>query len=129
MKCYICHQEVRSGHYKQYSCDMPGIDEVLFVCIGDCDDFFNKTGRYAMRFKPGQKIVINKNRISREQDRAASKLDPPYVATISHICPDPHDGRYMYCLDGCPWGWYDSEIEKIYEEQKPKNIFDVIDLD
>ncbi len=90
-----------------------------------------------MRFKPGQRVKIDESFLSREQDRVASRLDPPYVATISHIEIDPHSGSSMYRFKECPWGWYDSEIsEAIVKKALVKNsssvnttIFDIIDLD
>lgn len=75
-----------------------------------------------MRFKEGQKVKINKRVLNEEQNRTASSLTPPYIATISHIEPDPHSGKDMYRFKECPWGWYDTEIEDLYIEKTLNKI-------
>ncbi len=82
-----------------------------------------------MRFIAGQKVKIKKVSLNIPQDYIASALTPPYVATISHFGVDPHSGEYMYRLEECPWGWYECEIEGLYEESVPiENRFEILDL-
>jgi hypothetical protein len=85
-----------------------------------------------VKFKPGQRVLINKDAfLEPGMGRAASKLSPPYVATVSHIEPDPHSGSYMYRFKECSWGWYEHEVEGIYEEEvfEPiENRWSILDL-
>jgi hypothetical protein len=134
IKCFVCCKEVARKDCVAASCTTPGSNETLYVCKGDCENFYFKKGRYEMRFKTGQKVIIDKEKISGDQVCAAGSLNPPYVATISHIGIDPLDGRYMYFFEDCPWGWYDSEIKDIYIKNKKSNninktIFNIIDLE
>jgi len=82
-----------------------------------------------MKYNPGQKVVINKNQLSIQQDSVVSILEPPYVVTVSYILPDPHSGFEMYCFKDCPWGWYENEVECLYIEDDPiESRFEILDL-
>ena len=80
-----------------------------------------------MKYKKGQVVVINKNALSQHMDYVASKLDPPYVATITHIENDPHSGNDMYCFEECRDGWYENEVSGLYSEPN-MNRFQMMDL-
>ena len=83
-----------------------------------------------MRYSLGQKVIINKDSgLDGCMKTAASKLDPPYVATISNIVPDPHSGSDMYLFEECNWGWYDHEVESLYiEDKRIESRFDILDI-
>ena len=77
-------------------------------------------------------MKFNQNQITASQSRLLSVLDPPYVATISHIDPDPHSGLDMYLFKECRDGWYESEIDDLCIEKivlSDTNVFNIIDLE
>ena len=79
-----------------------------------------------MKYKAGQKVVINKNA---EQWSLACKLFPQNVATIIGFEADPHTGMHMYRFEELPWGWYEYEIEGLYVPEEPvKDRFEIMDL-
>lgn len=82
-----------------------------------------------MKYKVGQKVRI-KRRISHfEMHLAASKLNPPHVATISMIIRDPHSGQDMYRFEECMYGWLEQEVEGLYDKPIPiKDRFEILDL-
>ena len=82
-----------------------------------------------MRYKVGQRVRINRNIQEISMVRAAEKLDIPYVATISCIVPDFHNGGDMYQFEECGGGWYECEVEDLYVEPSPiKNRWEILDI-
>ena len=82
-----------------------------------------------MKYKPGQMIKISRHITERSMTLTAEKLDPSYVATISGIIPDPHDGRDMYLFKECGGGWYECEVEGVYIPDIPiEDRFEILDL-
>lgn len=84
-----------------------------------------------MKYKVGQRVKIKENCLGHGMEHVASRLIPPYIATISSIIPDPHSGEYMYQFDECAYGWYEHEIDSLYEdvnEEKINDRFEILDL-
>ena len=78
-----------------------------------------------MRFKPGQVVKIREDL---GMTQGADKFDPPFVGTITNIEPDPHTGLDMYGFEESTFGWYDREIEGLYEVPEVTSRFDLMDL-
>lgn len=88
-----------------------------------------------MKYKTGQKVRIKKDGLDTYMNIIASSFNPPYIATIHEIEYEsayPDSGKDMYVFEECLYGWYEHEIECLYEEEQKKkiktNIFDFIDL-
>ena len=82
-----------------------------------------------MKYSAGQKVRINRHIHELSMVRAAEGLDIPYVATISCIVPDFHNGGDMYQFEECGGGWYECEVEGLYVENIPiQNRFGILDL-
>lgn len=84
-----------------------------------------------MKYNVGQRVIIREDRLENSMEYVASRLIPPYVATIKSIVPDPHSGKYMYQFKECIYGWYECEIEGLYvniNEEKINDRFEILDL-
>lgn len=91
-----------------------------------------------MKFKVGQKVLLEEDVLSQTQKSVVSELNPPHIATIENGYEDPHSGFFMYFFKEIPWGWYEHEIAGLYEPNlkneevfsgKIFNRFEIIDLD
>ena len=127
--CQTCCKEIEGQVYHSFVCDDPAIDEVLYTHTGECYRKFKGENIGGMRFKKGDRVVVDEKKAQPSQRGFLEDLDPSYVVTISHIESDPHSDKYMYFFNEVQDGWYDCEVVGLYvEDERIKNRFEILDL-